>query len=71
MIKSTFLIVLVSTMACESGKLSTLSSQEQHAEFPVTLVIHGGAGTIKKGDMTPGQEEAYHQTLQIALNTGV
>ncbi|MEI9808587.1 MAG: isoaspartyl peptidase/L-asparaginase [Bacteroidota bacterium] len=35
-----------------------------------TLAIHGGAGTIVKGDMTPELEAAYRKGLQDALNAG-
>lgn len=35
-----------------------------------TMVIHGGAGTILKQDMTPELELAYQQGLQEALNGG-
>ncbi len=35
-----------------------------------TLVIHGGAGTIVKEDMTPELEAAYQQGLTDALNAG-
>ena len=35
-----------------------------------TLVIHGGAGTILKEDMTPALEQAYTQALQSALDAG-
>src|SRR6195952_5131442 len=35
-----------------------------------TLVIHGGAGTIVKEDMTPELELAYQESLQAALNAG-
>ncbi|MEP6682373.1 MAG: isoaspartyl peptidase/L-asparaginase [Parafilimonas sp.] len=34
------------------------------------LVIHGGAGTILKSQMTPGKEKLYKQALQNALNAG-
>lgn len=34
------------------------------------LVIHGGAGTIRKADMTPEQEAAYIAVLNNALDTG-
>ena len=33
-----------------------------------TIVIHGGAGTILKEDMTPDLEKAYFEGLQQALN---
>src|ERR1700733_12330144 len=35
-----------------------------------TLVIHGGAGTILKEDMTPDLERAYSEGLQVALDAG-
>ncbi|MBC7744850.1 MAG: isoaspartyl peptidase/L-asparaginase [Flavobacterium sp.] len=34
------------------------------------LVIHGGAGTILKSQMTPEKEEAYKAALTLALRTG-
>src|ERR1700761_9697272 len=34
------------------------------------LVIHGGAGTILKSQMTPEREKAYTDALQMALNKG-
>jgi beta-aspartyl-peptidase (threonine type) len=36
----------------------------------ITLVIHGGAGTILKEDMTPDLEKAYQEALTDALNAG-
>jgi L-asparaginase / beta-aspartyl-peptidase len=35
-----------------------------------TIVIHGGAGTILKTDMTPELEAAYYKGLQEALDAG-
>ncbi|MET0243490.1 MAG: isoaspartyl peptidase/L-asparaginase [Flavitalea sp.] len=35
-----------------------------------TLVIHGGAGTIVKEDMTPELEKAYYDGLKEALDAG-
>ena len=35
-----------------------------------TLVIHGGAGTIVKEDMTPELEKAYLEGLQDAVDAG-
>lgn len=37
---------------------------------PVTLVIHGGAGTIRRENMTPEKEKAYEAALRHALDTG-
>jgi beta-aspartyl-peptidase (threonine type) len=36
----------------------------------ISLVIHGGAGTILKEDMTPELEKAYQQGLQASLDAG-
>ncbi len=35
-----------------------------------SIVIHGGAGTILKSDMTPGLEDAYKAALQDAVKAG-
>ncbi len=37
---------------------------------PFALVIHGGAGTIKKGSISPADEALYKQGLQKALDAG-
>ena len=36
----------------------------------ITLVIHGGAGTILKENMRPETEQAYREKLEEALDTG-
>ena len=36
----------------------------------ITLVIHGGAGTITRAAMTPAKEAAYQEKLSEALNAG-
>lgn len=40
------------------------------ARPPYALAIHGGAGTIRKSDMTPEQEAEYRAALDSALNIG-
>lgn len=37
---------------------------------PISLAVHGGAGTILKADMTPELERAYQQGLTEALDSG-
>lgn len=37
---------------------------------PFSIVIHGGAGTILKEDMTPDLEKAYIKALQDAVDAG-
>lgn len=34
------------------------------------LVLHGGAGTIRRADMTPAQDSAYRSTLTRAIRAG-
>lgn len=36
----------------------------------IALVIHGGAGTILREEMTPEKEKAYRDALQAALQSG-
>ena len=36
-----------------------------------SLVIHGGAGTILKEDMSPALEQAYQNGLQEAMDAGI
>lgn len=39
-------------------------------EQKYVMVIHGGAGTILKSQMTPGREQAYKAALEQALRSG-
>lgn len=54
-------------MTCESGNVSTVKESDSH---PITLVVHGGAGTIRKEQMTHAQEQAYRNALARALEAG-
>ena len=36
----------------------------------ITLVLHGGAGTITRANMTPEKEKAYREVLNTALQKG-
>ncbi|MFC4656496.1 isoaspartyl peptidase/L-asparaginase family protein [Rheinheimera marina] len=40
------------------------------AQPPIAIVIHGGAGTIQKEQMSAAQEQAYHATLKHAVEQG-
>ncbi|GAB2960288.1 isoaspartyl peptidase/L-asparaginase [Hymenobacter coalescens] len=50
------------------------AAQAQTAAAPdpsrITLVIHGGAGTITRQNMTPEKEKAYTEALNQALQAG-
>ena len=64
------LIALVSckNQATTNQEASVIKVAEQQA--PISLVIHGGAGTIKKENMDPEREKEIRAVLQQALNTG-
>jgi L-asparaginase / beta-aspartyl-peptidase len=37
---------------------------------PIALVLHGGAGTLRKGVLSESEEEQYLQVLSVARDTG-
>jgi beta-aspartyl-peptidase (threonine type) len=45
-------------------------NQPRSSSHRVVLLVHGGAGTIRKADMTPGQEAAYRAAITQALQAG-
>ena len=47
-----------------------LFSTEVLASPPYAIVIHGGAGTINKAQLSPSQQQAYEQKLTEAVNAG-
>ncbi len=53
-----------------SGAESSQNVSEQSAERPLALVIHGGAGTIKRENMSAEMEKAYRAKLEEALDAG-
>ncbi len=63
------LIILALSLSCTPDQDSKQSTASQSIG-PITLVIHGGAGTIKRENMTPEREKAYHDKLQEALDSG-
>jgi beta-aspartyl-peptidase (threonine type) len=50
--------------------LSFKTVKAQDYSDKITLVIHGGAGTITQANMTLEQEKAYRSVLNSALQTG-
>lgn len=40
------------------------------AKPKIAFVIHGGAGTIERGQMTPERERQYREALELAVKTG-
>jgi beta-aspartyl-peptidase (threonine type) len=49
--------------------VSALSQDKTDAK-PFGIVIHGGAGNMKKGEIAPEKEKAYQEKLKEVLTTG-
>lgn len=55
----------------EGDKIQTTSASEEKDTLPnFGIVIHGGAGTILKENMTDSLEQAYRAKLEEAIRTG-
>ena len=54
------------TIACDTPN----ATHVENAVAPITLVVHGGAGTISKEFLSEEQEAAYHSALKKALEAG-
>lgn len=65
-------IILLLWSACSEKKTGekTTPSTDVADEQPIALVIHGGAGTIKRENMSEEREKAYRQKLNEALEAG-
>lgn len=66
-----YLSILVLILSCKKElkyNEQTLPNSAQTQEF--AIVIHGGAGVIKKENMTPEKEHEYHQKLEGAIRVG-
>ena len=63
-----FLFLTVLFFQCES----TQDKLKQSKEPPFGIVIHGGAGTILKANMTPELEKEYRQLAEaVAVGHGI
>ncbi|RMF03938.1 MAG: beta-aspartyl-peptidase, partial [Bacteroidetes bacterium] len=68
------LLLSACCVACSHPETTTESEAEpttepaQAAEY--ALVIHGGAGTIRRSDLTPAQDSSYRAALNAALDIG-
>ncbi len=72
--KTKFLIILmlaVSQVSCNNNQQNNaVADVKQPLKGNYVLVIHGGAGTILKSQMTPEKEAAYKAKLTEALQSG-
>jgi beta-aspartyl-peptidase (threonine type) len=62
------LLLFLMLSSCERQQKTV--SRTELTPGPITLVIHGGAGTIKRENMTPEREKAYRDALNQALEAG-
>jgi beta-aspartyl-peptidase (threonine type) len=70
MIRNLILLTLYSCLLMSCEPKNQAKTARNLPPGPITLVIHGGAGTIKRENMTPEKEKAYHAALAIALDSG-
>ena len=73
-IKLSLLAVIMTLSACKNHDHEPTHAQDAPGKTdsigPITLVIHGGAGTITKASMTAEKEKLYRAKLTEALNAG-
>lgn len=63
-------LVLLLTVFALGTAMQPASAQTETKKGNYVMVIHGGAGTILKKNMTPEKEKAYKEKLTEALQTG-
>lgn len=64
--KLTFLLIISLFIQCKSGEKNVAQETNQK----VAIVLHGGAGTILKKNMTPELELEYKKVLEQAVKEG-
>jgi beta-aspartyl-peptidase (threonine type) len=62
-----FVLLIVFYFSCGNESQNLMPTSEKHS---YAIVIHGGAGTITRANMTEEMELAYRAALQEALNEG-
>ena len=62
-------ICLISSLALLAA-VQDVAAQGRPSAPNFAMVIHGGAGTLRRESMTPALEKAYRDTLSIALRRG-
>lgn len=80
MIKRAFSLTVVLSLCLLCGVISCKDNPETKADTterpsvqekePFAIVIHGGAGTILRKNMTPEREAEYRKILEKAIKTG-
>lgn len=62
-------LFILLAMSCTSTR-NTSENSSPTSDAPVVIVVHGGAGTIKRKHMTPEKEAAYKAAIEEALAAG-
>ena len=65
-----FFLVFTSCNNIEKTKNTDLKEEIQPPKAEFSIIIHGGAGTILKKNMTPEKEDAYKSKLEEAIHVG-
>jgi L-asparaginase / beta-aspartyl-peptidase len=65
-----FVLVVTALLACCCDRPAQKGDQKKPSAGTITIVIHGGAGTITRENMSPEKEKAYHEKLGEALDSG-
>lgn len=47
-----------------------VQASQEEADRPIAIAIHGGAGTIRRAEMSPEMEGNYRRTMEQALRAG-
>ena len=72
----TFILTILLCFSCNHSEKSNDISNTETSKEPLTktqefaIIIHGGAGTILKKNMTPEKEAAYQAKLEEAIRVG-
>lgn len=69
--KNLLLLATISFLMLSCKKMAEPETKvEVQQSVPYSIVIHGGAGSIIKENMTPEKEKAYQQKLEEAIKVG-
>jgi len=64
------IVLLIVFTSCKNTDKSAEESQPKQEKIEFAIIIHGGAGTILKKNMTPEKEDAYKAKLEEAIRVG-
>ena len=63
--KLLLILIVIITVQCKTAQTS-----ENEQPQPIAIVIHGGAGTILKENLSPEMEAAYNKVLAASVQAG-